>query len=44
VLIASLDLDAAASFRAGMGFFRDWRPELYAPLLTRDGRVKKGGG
>lgn len=44
VLVAGLDLDAAASFRAGMGFFRDRRPELYAPLLTSDGRVKGAGG
>jgi N-carbamoylputrescine amidase len=44
VLVASLDLDAAASFRAGMGFFRDRRPDLYAPLLTHDGRVTQDGG
>jgi N-carbamoylputrescine amidase len=35
--LAELDLEAARIFRAGMGFFRDRRPELYAPLLTLDG-------
>jgi N-carbamoylputrescine amidase len=44
VLVAQLDLDAAAGFRAGMGFFRDRRPELYGPLLTSDGRVKRADG
>ena len=37
VIVATLDLDGARSFRAGMGFFRDRRPDLYAPLLTADG-------
>jgi N-carbamoylputrescine amidase len=32
VLVATLDLDLAAKHRAGMGFFRDRRPELYARL------------
>lgn len=41
VLVATLDLDAARAFRAGMGFFRDRRPELYAPLLTLDGRTRR---
>jgi len=41
VLIAELDLDRARSFRAGMGFFRDRRPDLYAPLLTSDGRTTR---
>ena len=40
VLVAELDLAAARSFRAGMGFFRDRRPDLYAPLLTSDGRTR----
>ena len=35
------DLAAARSFRAGMGFFRDRRPDLYGPLLTSDGRTKR---
>jgi N-carbamoylputrescine amidase len=38
VIFADLDLAWARRFRAGMGFFRDRRPELYAPLLTLDGR------
>lgn len=32
VLVATLDLDTAAKHRAGMGFFRDRRPELYRRL------------
>ena len=32
VLIATLDLARAAKHRAGMGFFRDRRPELYGRL------------
>ena len=32
VLCASLDLEAARRHRAGMGFFRDRRPELYRRL------------
>jgi len=32
VLVATLDLDQAATHRAGMGFFRDRRPQLYARL------------
>ncbi|MBS3968107.1 MAG: N-carbamoylputrescine amidase [Truepera sp.] len=38
ILSADLDLAAARRFRAGFGFFRDRRPELYGPLLTLDGR------
>jgi len=41
VLVAALDLDAARAFRAGMGFFRDRRPDLYTPLLTSDGRTRR---
>jgi N-carbamoylputrescine amidase len=33
VLVAALDLDLAAERRAGMGFFRDRRPELYGRLV-----------
>jgi N-carbamoylputrescine amidase len=40
VVVATIDLDAARRFRAGMGFFRDRRPDLYAPLVTYDGRTK----
>ena len=32
VLVASFDLDEAAQHRAGMGFFRDRRPQLYGRL------------
>ena len=38
-LMAELDLTEARRFRAAMGFFRDRRPDLYAPLLTRDGKT-----
>ncbi|MBB6098774.1 N-carbamoylputrescine amidase [Deinobacterium chartae] len=41
LLYADLDFAAARSFRAGMGFFRDRRPELYTPLLTLDGRTRR---
>jgi N-carbamoylputrescine amidase len=41
VLVAPVDLDAARAFRAGMGFFRDRRPDLYGPLLTFDGRTPR---
>ncbi len=37
VIYADLDLPKARSFRAGFGFFRDRRPDLYGPLLTLDG-------
>jgi len=32
VLLATLDLDQAAKHRAGMGFFRDRRPQLYGRI------------
>ncbi|WP_324262719.1 N-carbamoylputrescine amidase [Altererythrobacter sp. H2] len=32
VLVATLDLDQAAIHRAGMGFFRDRRPQLYGRI------------
>ena len=32
VLVATLDLDRAATHRAGMGFFRDRRPQLYSRI------------
>lgn len=38
VIYADLDLKEARAFRAGFGFFRDRRPDLYRPLLTLDGR------
>ncbi len=39
VLISEVDFEAARKFRAGMGFFRDRRPELYKALLTLDGNA-----
>ncbi len=41
ILYGELDFAAARRFRAGMGFFRDRRPELYGPLLTLDGQTKQ---
>ncbi|RDI94566.1 N-carbamoylputrescine amidase [Meiothermus sp. QL-1] len=41
ILLAELDLEAARRFRAGFGFFRDRRPDLYGPLLTLDGRTRR---
>ncbi len=32
ILVATLDLDQAAKHRAGMGFFRDRRPQLYGRI------------
>jgi N-carbamoylputrescine amidase len=37
VISAELDLGSMAAERSGWGLFRDRRPTLYAPLLTRDG-------
>ena len=31
-LVATIDLDRAAKHRAGMGFFRDRRPQLYGRI------------
>ncbi len=39
VLTLDLDFAAARVFRAGMGFFRDRRPDLYRSLLGLDGGV-----
>ncbi|RDC59059.1 N-carbamoylputrescine amidase [Alteripontixanthobacter maritimus] len=33
VLVATIDLDLAAKHRAGMGFFRDRRPDMYGRLV-----------
>ncbi len=38
ILTADLDFAVAREFRAGFGFFRDRRPDLYRALLTLDGR------
>jgi N-carbamoylputrescine amidase len=40
ILYADLDFAAARGLRASFGFFRDRRPDLYAPLLTLDGKPK----
>ncbi|MGB8702869.1 MAG: N-carbamoylputrescine amidase [Thermosynechococcaceae cyanobacterium] len=37
ILTATFDLAAIAEYRAGFGFFRDRRPDLYRILLTADG-------
>jgi N-carbamoylputrescine amidase len=39
IVTAELDLDAIREYRRAWGIFRDRRPELYAPLLTLDGRA-----
>ena len=41
VATARFDLDALQAQRASWGLFRDRRPELYAPLLTLDGRTSR---
>ncbi len=41
-VLHTLNLAEARKFRAGMGFFRDRRPELYGPLLTTDGQTRRG--
>ncbi|MEX2503137.1 MAG: N-carbamoylputrescine amidase [Trueperaceae bacterium] len=38
IVHADLDLAWARAFRAGFGFFRDRRPDLYGVLATLDGR------
>ncbi len=44
VVVATFDLDAIAEARAAWGLFRDRRPDLYGPLLTRDGGGRDGRG
>jgi N-carbamoylputrescine amidase len=39
VVTATVDLDAIAIARNSWGLFRDRRPELYAPLLSLDGKA-----
>ena len=41
VLHADLDFGWARRFRAGFGFFRDRRPDLYRKLLTLDGEQER---
>ncbi len=43
LVFADLHLDAARRFRAGFGFFRDRRPELYGGLMSLDGVSRSGG-
>jgi N-carbamoylputrescine amidase len=40
IITATFDLDAIAEYRAGFGFFRDRRPDLYRVLLTADGKIE----
>jgi N-carbamoylputrescine amidase len=40
VIVATFDLDALAKTRAGWGFFRDRRPDLYDVLTTGDGKLR----
>jgi N-carbamoylputrescine amidase len=40
IVHAEVDLAYARRFRAGFGFFRDRRPDLYRSLLTLDGRTE----
>ncbi|MFC4639934.1 N-carbamoylputrescine amidase [Deinococcus hohokamensis] len=40
-LLHTLNLAESRKFRAGMGFFRDRRPELYGALLTTDGVTRR---
>lgn len=37
VLVASFDLTSIRAQRSAWGMFRDRRPELYTPILTKDG-------
>lgn len=41
VLYADMDFAKARRFRAGFGFFRDRRPDLYGPILTLDGKTRR---
>jgi N-carbamoylputrescine amidase len=40
IITATFDLEAIAQYRAGFGFFRDRRPDLYRVLLTADGNAQ----
>ena len=41
VITAAFDLESIRSARTSWGLFRDRRPELYADLLTLDGRTRR---
>ena len=40
VIYAEIDFARAQRFRAGFGFFRDRRPDLYGALMTLDGSAR----
>lgn len=42
VRLAAFDLDGIAAARAAWGMFRDRRPELYGPIMSKDGRLRVG--
>jgi N-carbamoylputrescine amidase len=39
ILVATIDLEEAESFRRTWGIFRDRRPDLYKPILNLSGKV-----
>jgi N-carbamoylputrescine amidase len=41
VITASFDLQKIREYREAWGVFRDRRPELYAPIMTLDGVVRR---
>jgi N-carbamoylputrescine amidase len=41
VLTATFDLEELRAYRNAWGVFRDRRPDLYGPLLTLDGRLRR---
>ncbi len=41
IITASFDLEKIREYREAWGVFRDRRPELYAPIMTLDGAVKR---
>jgi N-carbamoylputrescine amidase len=43
VILATFDLAMIERTRAGYGFFRDRRPDLYSVLLTADGEIQSNG-
>lgn len=43
VLVATFDLEEIELARASWGIFRDRRPALYHPILTKDGDLRQPG-
>ena len=41
IVTASFDLNKIREYREAWGVFRDRRPELYAPIMTLDGSVRR---